>query len=191
MYFPFQLLRPLSKAHSDPANAPNSELLTDTPIMLSTTLLSASIYTVTLYLAYATYLPEALVVHFDRLPSLEAAHKASYLHLLPVTVALGFAATMFIFTPSAAEPNQRTRRFDPAVASLGETVWWNIWGWSRRTKAVIQRTSLLMLVTGVNTALQTALTVAGAETKGALAWAAVWVVAAGLTGIAMGVVGGE
>jgi hypothetical protein len=190
MYFPFQLLRPLSKAHSDPANAPNAELLTDKPIMVSTTLLSASIYTVTLYLAYATYLPTALIVHFDRLPSLEAAHEASYLHLLPVTVALGFAATMFIFTPSAAEPRE-SRRFDPASASLGETVWWNIWGWSKRTKAVIQRTFLLMLVTGVNTALQTALTVAGAEVKGAIAWAAVWVIAAGLTGIAMGAVGGE
>ncbi|ETS79821.1 hypothetical protein PFICI_07350 [Pestalotiopsis fici W106-1] len=190
-YLPFRLLRNLSRAHGDPEHAPNAELLTDKPITILTTLLSGAIYTVTLFAAYATYLPTALIVHYDSLPSIQAAHESTYVNLLPVTLALGFAATNFIFTPAEAEPEAPPRHFEPANATLQETVSWNIWGWSNRTKTVIRRTLTLMLVTGVSTSMQTTLTVAGAEPLGAVAWASPWVVAAAITGASLGAVGSE
>lgn len=188
-YLPFRLLRSLSAAHRDPASAPNADLITDKPIALLTTLLSGAIYSVTLFAAYATYLPTALIVYYESLPSIQAAHESTYVNLLPVTLSLGFAATSFIFTPAEAEPEEEPKDFDPVKASLKDTVSWNFWGWSSRTKTVIKRTSILMLVTGVSTALQTSLTVAGAEPLGAVAWASPWVVAAALTGVGLGAVG--
>ncbi|KAH6654356.1 hypothetical protein BKA67DRAFT_535680 [Truncatella angustata] len=188
-YLPFRLLRSLSKAHRDPANAPNADLLTDKPIALLTTLLSGAIYTVTLFAAYASYLPTALIVYYDSLPSIQAAHESTYINLLPVTLTLGFAATNFIFTPAEAEAETKAVDFDPVNASLKETLSWNFWGWSNRTKTVVKRTAILMLVTGASTTIQTALTVQGAEPIGAFAWATPWVLASAVTGVALGAVG--
>ncbi|KAI1144458.1 hypothetical protein F5Y05DRAFT_364752 [Hypoxylon sp. FL0543] len=191
-YLPFRLLRPLSTAHADPSHAPNAEIVTDRPIELLTTLLAGAIYSVTLFFAYATYLPSYLVVHFASLPSIASAHEATYVGLLPVTLVLGFAARAFIFTPAEATPaptKEDGERFDPVNASLKETVRWNFWGWTAPTKVVIQRTALLMLVTGTNTFLQTRFTIEGVETPGAVAWSSVWVVAAAVTGLGLGTVG--
>lgn len=107
-----------------------------------------------------------------------------------MTLTLGFAATVFIFAPAEAEEEgEGSIEFNPVQASLKETVWWNVWGWSRRAKVVIKRTLVLMLITGGNTTLQTLYTIEGAEAKGALAWASVWVAAAAITGLGLGAVG--
>ncbi|KAI0841517.1 hypothetical protein F5Y06DRAFT_192453 [Hypoxylon sp. FL0890] len=191
-YLPFRLLRPLSTAHADPTHAPNADIVTDRPIKLLTTLLAGAIYSVTLFFAYATYLPSYLVVYFTNLPSIATAHEATYVGLLPVTLVLGFAARAFIFTPAEATPRSTKEdgeKFDPMNASLKETVRWNFWGWTPPTKVIIQRTVLLMLVTGTNTFLQTRFTIEGVETPGAAAWSSVWVLAAAVTGLALGAVG--
>lgn len=189
-YIPFRLLRSLSTARADPSSTPNAELLTDKPIALLTSLLSGAIYTVTLFAAYMTYLPECLIKYFATLPSLTAAHEATYIQLLPVTMTLGFAATSFIFTPSEGEDPDGPRGFDPERATLGQTVWWNVWGYSARAKVVIKRTVVLMLITAVSTTLQTTLTLRGTEVYGAAAWASVFVFAAAVTGFSLGIVGG-
>lgn len=192
-YIPFRLLRPLSTAHADPHHASNADIIADRPIALLTTLLAGAIYSVTLFFAYATYLPTYLVVYFTNLPSIASAHEATYVGLLPVTIVLGFAAQVFVFTPAegtVAPKSDDNEKFDPVSASLAETVRWNFWGWSVQTKVVIQRTALLMLVTGTNTFLQTRYTVEGVETPGAVAWSSVWVLAAAVTGVGLGAVGG-
>ncbi|KAI1330398.1 hypothetical protein F5Y16DRAFT_16527 [Xylariaceae sp. FL0255] len=193
-YIPFRLLRPLSRAHATPTAVPNADILTDTPIALLTTLLAGAIYSVTLLFAYATYLPTYLISYFANLPSLARAHESSYVNLVPVTLVLGFAARSFIFTPAEATPrtavDDRNESFDPVKASLKDTVAWNFWGWSSQTKTAFGRTALLCLVTGLNTFLQTRLTVLGVETMGAIAWSAVWVGAGAVTGLALSAVGG-
>ncbi|KAI1634133.1 hypothetical protein F4809DRAFT_620206 [Biscogniauxia mediterranea] len=192
-YVPFRLLRPLSTAHANPNAVPNAEIVSDRSITLLTTLLAGAIYSVTLVLAYATYLPTYLIVHFVDLPSLVRAHESTYVGLLPVTLALGFAAQVFIFAPAEAtgrtDEDARNEQFDPVVATLGETIRWNVWGWTSQTKVVVKRTALLMLVTGTNTFLQTYLTVRGVEAEGAAAWSGVWVLAAAMTGLGLGAVG--
>ncbi|RYP63459.1 hypothetical protein DL771_009252 [Monosporascus sp. 5C6A] len=193
-YLPFRLLRPLSAAHATPSQAPNAEIVADRPIALLTTLLAGAIYSVTLFCAYATYLPMYLVMYFADLPSLVAAHESTWVGLVPATLALGVAARVFVFTPAeATTPTSRQReqleKFDPAAAGLAETLRWNVWGWSAPVKVVIRRTALLVMLTGVNAFLGARYGVRGVETPGAIAWASVWVAAAALTGGALGAVG--
>ncbi|KAI5859382.1 hypothetical protein GGS23DRAFT_324906 [Durotheca rogersii] len=188
-YIPFRLLRPLSTAHADPHAAPNADIVTDRPIAVLTALLAGAIYSVALLLAYAIYLPQYLVVYFADLPSVAAAHETTYVNLLPVALALGFAARAFVFTPAEATERPNAEPFDPVVATLAETIRWNFWGWSAPAKVVILRTALLALVTGANTFLQTRFTLEGVETPGALAWTSVWVFAATATGLGLGAVG--
>lgn len=197
-YIPFRLLRPLSLAHaagtySNSIAVPNDEIVTSTEIQIFTTILAASIYAVTLFTAYSTYLPVYLASYFNGIPTITAAHSATVISLLPFTLALGLAARSFIFTPATvAVPSlaeAKKKAFNPASATLSETFWYNFWGYDRRTKVVIQRTATLMLVSGVNTFIQTFVTVEGVEAIGALAYAGPWTLAAGITGLVLGYVG--
>lgn len=171
-YIPFRLLRPLSLAHAASSSelspkVPNREVVTDVSIQTITTLLSSAIYSVVLYGAYATYLPTYLVTYFEGLQTIEAAHQATPISLIPVTLLLGLACKSFVFTPAAAAApslaDSRAKAFNPASATLGETFWKNIGGYSRRTKIVAQRTLVLMLVSGVNTFVQSYVVVEGVE----------------------------
>lgn len=193
-FVPFQLLRPLSSAHAGAKNAANREILTDIPIQIYTTILAAAIYSLTLFSAYKTYLPTALVLYFKGLPSIAPAYTTNFLATLPVTVAFGIAARTFIFTPfvgtGETAEDGKLAEFDPATATLGETLAWNIWGYTTREKVVILRTFVAMVVTGVNTYLQTYMTIGGVESYGAVVYAGAWVAAAFLTGVGLGFVGG-
>lgn len=191
-YIPLRLLRPLSPAHAASAtpSVPNVEVLSDTPTTIATTLLPAAIYATALHLAYSTYLPVQLVTHFDTLSSIEIAHSSTFITLLPVSLLAGYAARVFIFVPATAtvpSPDKSVVVFDPATASLSATFLENVWGWSSRTKVVIQRTAAVMAIAGLGTVVQTAGTVEGVDLIGAMNWAAVWAAASVVVGMALGV----
>lgn len=194
-FIPFQLLRSLSDVHAGAKNVANREIITDVPITVYTTLLSTIIYGVTLFSALHTFLPTTFVLYFDGIPSLEPAYKANYLSILPVMLAFGFAARSFIFTPFAAtgrsKEDSNLDEFNPVLATLGETLAWNFWGFTTRQKVLIQRTAAAMLVTGLNTYIQTYMTVGGVESCGAVNYAGAWVAATFLAGSALAFVGGE
>ena len=197
-YIPFRILRPLSPEHAvsssshKSAAVANQAIVTDFSIQASTTFLAAAIYSVVLYTSYVTYLPKHLATHFIDLPSISAAHSATPITLLPLTLVLGLAAKTFIFTPAAAAAPSRAEAkkapFDPATASLGQTFWYNVWGYGVRSKVAIKRTLVAALVSGLNTFVQTLVTVRGVEPSGAVAYSAVWTVAAGITGAVLGLV---
>lgn len=194
-YLPFRLLRPLSAAHtlslssSSTRTVPNRDIITDCSVQALTTILAASIYSVVLYAAYSTYLPVALVTYFDDIPSVAAAHESTYITLLPFTLIAGLAARSFIFTPVTAIGADAAMEFDPVTANFWETLMYNVWGYSARTRVVIKRTVTLAILSGVNTFIQVFGTVQGVEPQGAAAYSALWVVAAALTGLALSVVG--
>ena len=54
---------------------------------------------------------------------------------------------------------------------------------------MLKRTATLVLVSGINTFVQTFVTIEGVEMRGAAAYSAVWAASAGMTGLALGVVG--
>ena len=165
-------------------------------------LLASAIYALILGASLASFLPVHLITHFSNIRSFERAHEygRSLPLLLVSLLPVGVATKTFIFTPSLgdAEPSigpkalsEGYKHFDPASATLGETVWYNVWGGlSRRSKVVASRTSILALLTAVHTVLQTVLTVEGADPAGALGWAGVWVAASVATGTMFWWVGG-
>lgn len=196
-FVPFLLLRPLSGAHKASSSTPNREIIVDRQIGILSTLLAGFIYNVVLFLSYKTYLPAALVLHFEGIPTIEPVNDAQAIYVSPLATALalvfGLAARSFIFTPVAAtgrtEQDEKAARFDPVEAGLGETLWWNIWGYTTQTKVAIARTVVVMAITGINTWLSVAKTISGVESIGAAYYASVWVVAAFFTGLGLGVVG--
>jgi hypothetical protein len=191
---PFYLFRPTNDLHRASPAVPNRELV-DVPLQLYTTALSCGIYSVTLVLALRFLLPKILILYFARIPSLEPAYEASYAAALPVTLLFGAAASVFIFAPFAtaakSKDDDKIAEFDPATATLDETLWWNLWGFTAKSKVVIRRTAVVMLLTGVNTFLSCTMGIYGVEPQGAAAYAAVWVVAALFTGYGLAKVGSD
>ena len=189
-YLPFRLLRPLLPAHK-PATTksavPNRSIITDLPVRALTTLLAAAIYGIVVYTSYRSWLPVHLVTYFDGLKDISAAHSPALPLLIASFIPIGYAAHEFLFTPfagSTADLNDlATPAFDPETATLGETLRYNFWGYSKRSKFIITRTLTLMAVTGLNTWLHTFVTIEGAESLGAVGWSSVWVAAAALTGL--------
>ncbi|KYK60166.1 hypothetical protein DCS_01301 [Drechmeria coniospora] len=190
---PFAILRPLSDFHCR-SKAARRELL-DWSLQLYTATLATVIYTVTLILSLRFLLPRYLAIYFSGLPTLVPAYMASYGGLVPVMALFGVAASTFIFAPFAAtgkcKEDDKLEDFDPVQATLGQTVWWNVWGYSAKTKVVIRRTTMAMFVTGINTFLACAMTVQGVQSTGAMAYAAVWASAVIFTGLGLGLVGRE
>ncbi|KAF4587778.1 hypothetical protein GQ602_004471 [Ophiocordyceps camponoti-floridani] len=179
---PFHLLRPpTNHHHSSPP---------DLQLHLYTTALASSIYTITIALSQRLLLPRILALHFRGLATLEPAYAASYTAVLPATAVFGAAAAAFIYVPSSTTTGDDAQALDPVTASLGETLRWNLWGYSSRTKLVVRRTCLVMLLVAGNTYLSCTRGLYGVEAHGALVYAAVWVGAAACTGLALGLVGG-
>ncbi|KAL3423680.1 hypothetical protein PVAG01_05427 [Phlyctema vagabunda] len=192
---PMHLLRPLSPGHSSDFPLPPVErgILSSIPIQILMTLLGTVIYSTTLYGSYASFLPTSLVTYFEGIPTIAPAHTARPETLFPTMLLMGVAAKSFIFTPATATlpsiADAKAGAFNPETATLSGTVLHNIWGFSPRTRTIIKRTVTLMLASGINTFVQTLVTVNGSEAKGAAAYSSVWPIAALFTGIAFGVVG--
>ncbi|KAI4134529.1 MAG: hypothetical protein LQ347_001452 [Umbilicaria vellea] len=190
-YIPFRLLRPVHPTHhtSPPKGAvANRSIINDFGVRLWTTALAAAIYGVVVYTSFYTWLPVHLVLYFDGLRDISAAHSAALPYLIASSFPIGYAAREFIFTPATgARPDLgdiRAKAFNPETASLRETLWYNVWGFSKRTRTIIQRTATLVAVAGTHTWLQVFVTVEGTEFYGAAGWAGIWSAAAALTGSA-------
>ena len=190
-YIPFRLLRNVSPTHLTevPKGAvANRSLLTDSMIKVFTVILPASIYAVVVFGSFGSWLPVYLVIHFDGLKDISAAHSAALPYLMMSFLPVGYAAREFLFTPTIGAKRGlgdiKGSAFNPETASLSETVYYNIWGYSKRTKSLIQRTGTLVAIGSFNTWLQTYVTIEGAEGYGAAGWASVWALAATITGAA-------
>ena len=190
-YVPFYLLKVSSSIHSiktPKGVAANRSVINDTGVQVYTSLLAAGIYTVVVLASYSTWLRSFLAIHFDGLPDLSAAYNSNFPWLILSFLPTGFAAKVFLFTPATAAKadkyDKQTAAFNPETATLGETVMYNLWGYSHRARKLIRRTALLVAVGGAHTIIQTYGTLEGAELVGAAGWSSVWGLAATLTGAA-------
>ena len=195
-YIPFRLLRPVLPTHSSEAPKgaiANRTIINDLPVAVFTSLLAAGIYGIVLYSSFATWLPTHLILHFDGLRDLTGAYEATVALLLPAFIPSGIAAKSFLFTPSTGARADlgdiKNSAFNPETATLWETVLYNLWGYSKRTRTIIKRTATLAAVVYLNTFLQVFVTVEGADAIGAAGWACVWATATVLTGSALWWVG--
>ena len=197
---PFLLLRGLSGAHSAARGTPNRDIVADRSIQVLTSLQAALAYSVVLFLAGRYLLPTNLVLYFQGIPTIQPAADASFLGFggdptsQLLSLVCGLAARSFIFTPLVTTPrstaeDQKNAAFDPVHATLGQTVKWNLWGYTTATKVSLARTGVAMLFSAVGTYLDTAVGIAGVEPQGAVVYAGVWVAAALVTGLSLRYVG--
>ena len=195
-YLPFRFFRPLLPTHTTepPKGAvSNRSVINDWEVSVYNSLLAAGIYGLVVYGSFATWLPVYLVTHFDGLRDISGAHDARLPFLIASFVPVGIAAKSFLFTPATGAKSDlgdiKAKSFNPETATLAETVEYNVWGYSKRTRTMITRTGTLAAVTFLNTWLQGAVTLEGAESAGPAGWAAIWASGAILTGTAFWWVG--
>lgn len=182
---PFFLLRPLN-AHNAAINKPlsvNQAVAADSPIRLYMAIFAATVYSLLVYSSFYTWLPVHLVTHFDTIKTLELAHNAVLPIMIIASVPIGYAAEAFLFTASTAHPRSVSdKAFNPATATLGQTIKWNMGLKSARETVLAQRTLFLAAFTALNTMVRVWGTIEGSEPWGAAGWAGIFTVAALTTG---------
>lgn len=188
-YLPFTLLRDSSPVHKSEVSkdqVANRSILNDLQIQFYTSFLAAAVYGLVVFASFRGWLPEYLIVHFEGLRDLSGAHEAALPFLTLGFTLSGYAAQSFLFVPAlGAKPDvhdMHMAEFDPETATLSETVWYNIWGYSKRSRTLIKRTATLAFASAMQTGLRTYITVNGVEFAGAAGWAAMWASAALLVG---------
>lgn len=185
---PFALLRQRSSVH-DLSHAPsgavaNRTILQDHLTTIYTTLTATSIYSVMLYASYATWLPVQLVMHFESIPDISAAHAGPaglpvlFLTMIPV----GYAVRDFLFVSSAGNSTRSAEDKANLEERQGEVLFMSIyrktWGQlSVKTRILASRTLLLASVILLNTIVQVAGTIQSVSVEGAFVWGSVWAVA--------------
>ena len=187
---PFYLLRPLAAVHH--AKAPrgavaNRSVINDLPMQIYLSVLAAGIYGVTLFASFTTWLPTHLVVYFDGIKDITFAHTSQLPMLILAFLPAGMAARTFLFVPSTGAKRDladiKALSFNPESATLLETIYYNLWGYSKRTRTFILRTATLATTIGLYTWFQIFFTIEGTEGFGAAGWAGVWIAATALTGL--------
>lgn len=190
----FALVRPLGSLRFAGPKLYNKDLVSG-PFQLLIAALSTNVYAAVVSLALRFLLPHVLVLYFHGIPTVAPAYSASFLALLPTAVFFGVSASKFIFAPyvttGKSKEDDKIRQFDPVQASLGETVWWNFWGYTLRSRIVITRTAIATAMTAVSTYLALATAIDGVSRLGATTYALVWASATAATGLALGLVGQE
>lgn len=171
----------------------NRSVISDTSVRVYTSILAAAIYGVVVFGSFGSWLPVYLVLHFDGLRDISAAHSAALPKLIALSLPVGHAAREFIFTPSTGSRpdsfDDQIASFNPETATLRETFLYNIWGYSKRTRTLIKRTFILAAITGIHNWLEAYIAIEGTEIFGAAGWSAVWALAAIVTGTAFWWVG--
>ena len=193
---PFLLLRDVSVYHqlrTPKGKAANRSIIDDFGVQAATSLLAAGVYGVVVFGSFTTWLPSYLVTHFEGIRDISSLYSSTFFYLCLLFVPTGFAARVFLFTPTmAAKPDEaelQMAQFKPESATLAETVAYNMWGHSKRNRTMIERTGTLVAMGFVHTWLHTYGAVEGAEGFGAVGWSSVWALAAAVNGVALLVVG--
>lgn len=176
----------------------------------SSRLLSAGLYAVPMILSLNTWLPVHLAVYWNDLETLAPARSTTILQLAPAFFLLGHSTVGLILNPIVQHkiqlhqeaPTSAYEEFDPATATLGETVAYNmdallVWRHVRPALFfLIKRTAVLTFWTIANVAFHACATVEGCDTtspgwfKGPALWGTLWGTGAVASGLGMGWVGG-
>ncbi|KAJ5590649.1 hypothetical protein N7450_004621, partial [Penicillium hetheringtonii] len=193
---PFAFLRRPASVH-DISHAPsgavaNRTILQDTPTTIYTILAATSIFSVILYGSYATWLPAQLVVHFESLPDISAAHAGPaglpvlFLTLIPS----GYAIRDFLFVSSTGHTDNEVKTEHPPSHEdeyLAVAIYRKTWSQlSTKTRILVSRTLVLSVSVLLNTTVQIAGTIKDVSVQGAAIWGSVWAISAIVIGATFG-----
>ena len=183
---PFSFFRRLPSV-PDLSRSANRAILQDKTTAVYTTLAATSIYTIILYISYATWLPAYLVVHFENIPDVSLVHAGPaklpllFLSLLPA----GWAAKYFLFVSSigvldgfSSGYEKQTSSGDRKRENFACAVCHKTWGaLPVKMRVLIQRTITVTVLSVLSTVVQLVGTVQGANVQGASVWGAVFAAA--------------
>ncbi|KAJ5692794.1 hypothetical protein N7462_002217 [Penicillium macrosclerotiorum] len=192
---PFAFLRRSASVH-DLSHTPsdaivNRGILQDRLTTIYTSLAATSIYSVILYASYASWLPAQLVVHFESIPDISAAHAgpaglpALFLSLVPA----GYAVRDFLFVSSTGRSTAKeakqpaSREGEYLIVAIYRKTWCQL---SMKTRILVSRTLILATAVLLNTTVQVAGTIQSVSVEGASTWGAIWAVATLATGATFG-----
>lgn len=188
---PFVLLRGLNSVHT--LRSPRSKtvsnrmILKDPLIAIYTSAAATALYSVALYLSYATWLPVHLVTYFDEIPDISAVHTgpAALPGLFLKFIFNGYAIYDLLFVSSIGYAEDEKETVDPVhgeylITSLYKRTWGRL---SRKWKILIIRTIALALTTLLNTVIQLTSSIRGVSIEGSAGWGALWAVTACLIGV--------
>lgn len=171
----------------------NRSLISDLQIQLLISLFASGVYGIVVFGSFRTWVPKFFVTHFEGIKDISSLYNSQFVLLCAAFIPTGVAAKTFLFTPAtAAKPDaldDTIAAFDAETASLSETIFYNIYGHSKRVRVLMQRSLILASVVGAHTWLHTYLVVDGAEGFGAIGWSAIWSIAAIWTGLVFAWVG--
>lgn len=180
---PTYLLRSRSIAHR--ANAPlrNRFLLQSWQVQGTNAMLAISVYVVMLWTCVNIkfgFLSIFLVSHFD-IPTLELAHIEDPVSILLKVFIAGVMAKEFLLNPSIAAQSSSgastpVEQFDPATATLDQTIKANVVLKDKRKNTLAQQTLILNAFLMTST-VQRCMTLKGAEVTGAVGYSGIWVAA--------------
>ncbi|KAJ5155833.1 hypothetical protein N7492_008636 [Penicillium capsulatum] len=199
---PFAFLRRPASVH-DLSHAPsgavaNRAILQDRLTTVFTSLAATSIFMVVIYISYASWLPIQLVLHFESIPDISAAHAgpAGLPVLFLTLVPAGFAVRDFLFASFAGSATAAADEDAPPASREGEylvvDVYRKTWGrLSRKTQILASRTLILAAMILLNTTIQVAGTISCVSVQGAFTWGIVWAIGALATGATFGWIGAE
>jgi hypothetical protein len=179
---PTYLLRSRSAAHRSNVPLRNRFLLNSVQVQFSNALLAIGVYIVVLWAGLKTNALNLFLIRYFDIPTLESAHLETPVSLLAKVFVAGVAAKEFLLNPSiAAQPLSGTVtpteiEFNPATATLDETIKANVLPADRRKKTLVQQTIILNAFLFAST-VQRCMTLNGTEIKGAAGYSALWVVA--------------
>ena len=109
---------------------------------------------------------------------MDVAHNSQLPVLALTFFPLGWTAKILLFAPATGAQTHmgdiRTESFNPATASLGDHLNFNLWGWSKGTKVMLKRTAVLSIGIFLATWIKTWKTLEGSELLGSAGWAAMW-----------------
>lgn len=186
---PFTLFRGPNSVHalSSPrgGEVSNRGILQDRLTALYTSVAAAAIYTVCLYISFATWLPVHFVLYFEGLSDISLAHSgptglpAIFVSLLPA----GYAAYDLLFVSSAGwsakANNKKARRPIPdgeyLITSLYNRTWAKL---SPKGKILARRTIVLATMTFLNTIVSGSGSIKGISLIGSVGWGSLWAAAA-------------
>ncbi|KAF2172222.1 hypothetical protein M409DRAFT_17460 [Zasmidium cellare ATCC 36951] len=203
---PFAVFRRLNSGHADPeSKTVNQQVVQDKSIQTLVTVFGSAVYTIVVFACFKSWIPTYMVTHFGGLRSLTKAHDANVVLFLTLFLPLGFAASQFIFVPAIAsavnpgltDPNIVPEKvpFNPQTATLGQTLAYNLGfseaGFTPRAEIVAKRTLILSACSFTNSFVRAYFVIEGTEVFGALGWASVWALAAGITGVGFAWIGDE
>lgn len=183
-------------SHAPSGAVANRAILQDWPTTIFTSIAASSIFIAVINASYATWLPAQLVVHFESIPDVSAAHAgaAGFPILFLTLVPAGFALRDFLFVSSIGNSTAATEDKEQPVSREGEYlivgVYRKTWGrLSTKTQILASRTLILASGILLNTLVQLVGTMRNVSVQGAFSWGIVWTVAALATGVAFAGIG--